>query len=147
MGSKLSQKESEQTAIQWFQRFNHRAPNDEELSKIKAFVQTDAKLTAQEFLVPVRSLNFDAVDDDDSKQSELPIASTTKGVVTKDRATGYTLSFGDDEKAIKWFERFNNRRPSDDELQHIHSFLNLENSSNGKQLRHDDDDDDMIDIE
>jgi len=154
--SKLSQKESEQTAIQWFQRFNHRAPNDEELSKIKAFVQTDAKLTAQEFLVPVRSLNFDAVDDDDSKQSELPIASTTKGVVTKDRATGYTLSFDDDEKqsqhgdeeqAIKWFERFNNRRPSDEELQHIHSFLNLENSSNGKQLRHDDDDDDMIDIE
>jgi len=154
--SKLSQKESEQTAIQWFERFNHRAPNDEELSKIKAFVQTDAKLTAQEFLVPVRSLNFDAVDDDDSKQSELPIASTTKGVVTKDRATGYTLSFDDDEKqsqhgdeeqAIKWFERFNNRRPSDEELQHIHSFLNLENSSNGKQLRHDDDDDDMIDIE
>jgi len=154
--SKLSQKESEQTAIQWFERFNHRAPNDEELSKIKAFVQTDAKLTAQEFLVPVRSLNFDAVDDDDSKQSELPIAWTTKGVVTKDRATGYTLSFDDDEKqsqhgdeeqAIKWFERFNNRRPSDEELQHIHSFLNLENSSNGKQLRHDDDDDDMIDIE
>jgi len=154
--SKLSQKESEQTAIQWFERFNHRAPNDEELSKIKAFVQTDAKLTAQEFLVPVRSLNFDAVDDDDSKQSELPIASTTKGVVTKDRATGYTLSFDDDEKqsqhgdeeqAIKWFERFNNRRPSDEELQHIHSFLNLENSSNGKQLRHDDHDDDMIDIE
>jgi len=145
--SKLSQTESEQTAIQWFSRFNRREPNDEELSKIKAFVQKDAQLTEQEFLVPVQSLDFDAVHDDDAKQSELPPPSTTKAVVTKQRATGYTLSFdddaelhhdGDEEQAIKWFERFNNRQPAQDELEQIRKFMEADKSG---------DDEEMLDIE
>jgi len=140
--SKLSQEETEGIAIKWFKRFNKREPTDEDLDKIRAFIQKDADLQEQEFMVPAQALKFeDEEDDDDMKQSELPTLSTTKGLV-KDGATGYTLNFDDDEKrengdeeqAIQWFKRFNNREPSKEESQRIKQFVQV-------------DADDMIDIE
>jgi len=130
--SKLSQKETELIAVKWFNRFNQREPSDEELAQIRSFIAKDADLTEQEFLVPVKSLNFDAADDDE-KDTE-PVAElklTTKAITEKKTATGYTLNFDDDEKcqdgdeeeAIKWFKRFNQRQPTEDEQQQIKQFM------------------------
>merc|ERR1712131_147617 len=91
-----SQKETEQIAVKWFNRFNKREPTKEELSKIQAFIAKDADLKEQEFLVPVKALNFD----DDAKDQD-----------------------GDEEEAIKWFKRFNNREPAEDERQQIAQFM------------------------
>merc|ERR1711997_268395 len=97
----------------------------------------------QEFMVGGKTLNFQDIDaDDDLKEMESPIASTTSGVVKKESATKYTLNFDDDEKredgdeerAIKWFKRFNNREPSKEESQQIKQFVKA-------------DEDEMIDIE
>merc|ERR1712157_265859 len=47
--TKLSQKETEQIAVKWFNRFNKREPTKEELSKIQAFIAKDSDLKEQEF--------------------------------------------------------------------------------------------------
>merc|ERR1711972_875010 len=88
--SKLSQKETEQIAVKWFNRFNKREPSKEELSKIQAFIAKDVDLKEQEFLVPVKALNFDDVDGDDDEKDIEPTAtlkSSTKAVTTKKTAT------------------------------------------------------------
>merc|ERR1712121_470675 len=151
--TKLSQKETEQIAVKWFNRFNKREPTKEELSKIQAFIAKDADLKEQEFLVPVKSLNFDDVDGDDDEKDIEPTAtlkSSTKAVTTKKTATGYTLNFdddakdqyGDEEEAIKWFKRFNNREPAEDERQQIAQFMKSDEMKKTEQ-----DEQEMIDIE
>jgi len=147
--SKLSQKETEQIAVKWFERFNKRQPSEEEKEQIRSFIAKDAPsdLTEQRFLVD--SIN----DDDDLKESDdemMVIDSAkkcvTKKVVTKKAATGYTLNFEDDEKrdigdeeeAMKWFKRFNHREPSNEEKQQIKQFVK------GDQ---DGADEEMVDIE
>jgi len=128
--SKLSQQETEEIAVKWFERFNKRKPSEEDLEQIRSFVAKDADLTAQEFMIPVKAqLNFEI--DDDVKEEEPSAKSVTKQMVTKKAATGYTLNFEDDEKreegdeqeATKWFKRFNNREPSDGEKQQIKQFV------------------------
>ena len=148
--SKFSQKESEQIAIKWFNRFNKREPSKEELAKIHSFIQKEADLKEQQFMVPVQALDFDGVqhgDDAQEIESETPAKSTTKAFVTKQAATGYTLNFddeekhnGDEEEAIKWFKRFNGRQPDGDELSNIEQFMNAD--QDGAE-----EDEDMIDIE
>jgi len=151
--TKLSQKETEQIAVKWFNRFNKREPTKEELSKIQAFIAKDADLKEQEFLVPVKALNFDDVDGDDDEKDIEPTAtlkSSTKAVTTKKTATGYTLNFdddakdqdGDEEEAIKWFKRFNNREPAEDERQQIAQFMKSDEMKKTEQ-----DEQEMIDIE
>jgi len=67
--SKLSQKESEQIAIKWLKRFNGgQEPSEEDLIKIQTFIQKDAELTEQEFLIPVKQLRFQ--DEDNEQKSE-----------------------------------------------------------------------------
>merc|ERR1719249_349158 len=143
--SKYSEKETEEIAIKWFNRFNKREPSEEDLSQIRSFIEKDADLEEQEFMVSAKALNFEDVEvDDDLKETEAPIASSTSGVVKKETATKYTLTFDDDEKredgdeerAIKWFKRFNNREPSKEESQQIKQFVKA-----------DEDENDMIDIE
>jgi len=145
--SKYSEKETEEIAIKWFNRFNKREPSEEDLSQIRSFIEKDADLEEQEFMVSAKALNFEDVEvDDDLKETEAPIASSTSGVVKKETATKYTLTFDDDEKredgdeerAIKWFKRFNNREPSKEETQQIKQFVKADE---------DDNDNDMIDIE
>jgi len=149
--SKLSQKETEQIAVKWFNRFNKREPSKEELAKIQAFISKDADLMEQEFLVPVKSLNFDAADDDEKDvDPSAYVKSTTKAVTKKKTATGYTLNFEDDEKdgdeeeAIQWFKRFNHREPSKEERQQIQQFMKADDLEKAEQEQ---DDEEMIDIE
>merc|ERR1712217_852904 len=49
--SKLSQQETEEIAVKWFERFNKRKPSEEDLGQIRSFVAKDADLTAQEFMI------------------------------------------------------------------------------------------------
>jgi len=129
--SKLSQKETEEIAVKWFERFNKKKPSESDLEQIRSFIAKDADLTEQQFMIPVKALDFDVVDDDDVKESDVSSKSVTKKIVTKKAATGYTLNFEDDEKrdigdeeeAMKWFKRFNNREPSDGEKQQIKQFV------------------------
>jgi len=140
--SKYSEKETEEIAIKWFNRFNKREPAEEDLAQIRSFIEKDADLEEHEFMVSAKALNFENAEVDDLKESEAPIASSTSGVVKKESATKYTLNFDDDEKredgdeerAIKWFKRFNNREPSKEESQQIKQFVKA-------------DEDEMIDIE
>merc|ERR1712200_94137 len=110
--SKYSQKETEEIAIKWFNRFNKREPAEEELSRIRSFIEKDADLEEQEFMVGAKTLNFEDIDDDDDEKRE----------------------DGDEEQAIKWFKRFNNREPSKEECHQIKQFVKA-------------DEDEMIDIE
>merc|ERR1712029_1330070 len=152
--SKLSQKESEQIALKWFNRLNRRDPSEEETEQIRAFIQKEADLKEQQFLVPVQSLNFDHDDDAEEDAEEdadsAAVANlTTKAVVTKNAATGYTLSFdgdekqhdGDKEEAIKWFKRFNQRNPDKEELAQIEQFMKADQGGD------EEDDEDMLDVE
>merc|ERR1719310_646339 len=87
--SKLSQKETEEIAVKWFERFNKRKPSEQDLQQIRSFIAKDADLTAQEFMIPVKAqLNFEI--DDDVKEEEPSAKSVTKQMVTKKAATGYT---------------------------------------------------------
>jgi hypothetical protein len=149
--SKFSQKESEQIAMKWFNRFNGRDPSKEETEQIHAFIQKEADLKEQQFLVPVQSLDFDRVRHDDAKEeteSATPARSTTKALVTKKGATGYTLKFdddeeqqnGDEEEAIKWFKRFNGREPDSEEVQNIQQCMKSDQGG-------DEEEEDMVDIE
>jgi len=116
--SKYSQEETEKMAIKWFNRFNKREANQEDLTTIKAFIQKEADLEEQDFLVSVR-LNFQDGDDDE-KEMDHSTRSTTKEALSKSAAKGHPLRFDDDEKledgdeeqAIQWFKRYNNRGSS-----------------------------------
>jgi len=125
--STLSQEDTEQIAIKWFHRFNKREPAEEDMAKIRAFIQTDSDLTEQVYLV---ADGKGAAIDDDAK-NDTQSAATTKRLVTKKAATGYTLAFdeaaqrehGDEKRATQWFKRFNNRDPDDEELAQIKQFV------------------------
>ena len=120
-GNKYSEKQSAKLAIQWFKKFNKRDPTEEELSKIQAFVKTDYLVSGK---VPDMVM-------DDEKELEIPIRAATTGMVTKKTATGYLLDFeeetkrehGDEKMATKWFKRFNNREPNEEELVQIKQFV------------------------
>merc|ERR1712004_958354 len=84
--SKLSQKETEEIAVKWFERFNKKKPSESDLEQIRSFIAKDADLTEQQFMIPVKALDFDVV-----KESDVSSKSVTKKIVTKKAATGYTL--------------------------------------------------------
>lgn len=143
--AKLSQKEREEVALKWFGRFQKRKPSDSELENIRSFLTKDANVTDQKFQV----LDFGASQsatvesEDDSKYSEEPANTTRSGLVQKKAAVGFTLNFDDDEagggdkeEAIRWFKRFNNRDPNEEEAANIASFVKA-----------DDDAVEMVDIE
>merc|ERR1711902_401943 len=124
--------------------------------QIRAFIQKEADLKEQQFLVPVQSLDFDRVDHDDNGKEETesvtPAQSTTNALVNKKAATGYTLNFdddeeqqnGDEEEAIKWFKRFNQREPDQEELAQIEQFMKVDQGGDEEE---EDANEDMVDIE
>jgi len=69
-------------------------------------------------------------------------------VIEKDSATGYTLTFDDDEhdgegdegQAVVWFQRFNQRQPSDAEREHIRQFMNEDEEADNDDDEEEDDD-------
>merc|ERR1712013_615539 len=105
--SKLSEAASaqnERAAVQWFKRFNDgREPNDAELSRIRSFTKTDAnELTEKEYIVPTYSLSacedesdYDGEDGAEEAQTVTSAAKSSR-LVTKQRATSYTLQFEGD---------------------------------------------------
>jgi len=142
-GSRYSQQKSEELAIRCFKKFNKRDPNEEELAKIKSFVKTDNDLIEQTYLVLDKE---GSVVLDDEKEVDIPIQSATKSIVSKKTATGYLLDFedeakrehGDEKMATKWFQRFNNREPNQEEIEQIKQFVAANNSAQQ---------DEMIDID
>jgi len=92
----------------------------------------------------------------DSDSSE-NASTSTKKVVTKDNAVGYTLNFddneagdhdGDEEVAVQWFKRFNNRDPSESERKDIQQFMKANRGDDEQKDQNDEQgDEDMVDIE
>merc|ERR1712013_596126 len=146
--SKLSEAASaqnERAAVQWFKRFNDgREPNDAELSRIRSFTKTDAnELTEKEYIVPTYSLSacedesdYDGEDGAEEAQTVTSAAKSSR-LVTKQRATSYTLQFegdavGDETVAAQWFARFNKREPTDEDSARIASFLGADEAEEEK---------------
>lgn len=122
---------AEQIAVKWFERFQDRRPTELELHGIRSFTKADSD-TLKELVFAVEDEK--AVSDDiDSKQETIEMdadAQTTdevsvSSVVTKKKSTAYNLDFeaGDEQMAIKWFERFNQRKPDAAEMRRITQFV------------------------
>lgn len=126
-GDKSEANKTEKQAVTWFERFNNRKPSDIELNLIKQFVKSDAdELKEYEFDIPIS--------DDDSKDyinKKINYETDINSVVEKKTSTKYTLNFnneterknGSKKQAIKWFKRFNNREPTDNEKKSINHFI------------------------
>merc|ERR1719203_1106010 len=118
---------NEEMAVKWFARFNDRAPTELELHGIRAFTKADSDT--------LRELTFavEAMDGVDSKQQTQELDAdadaseevSVSALVTKAKSTSYNLDFerGDEHMAIKWFERFNQRKPDAAEMRRITQFV------------------------
>ena len=130
-GSRYSEEESEKLAVQCFKKFNKREPSEEELIKIRTFVKTDTELKEQVYLVPEKMTDEAVLDDE--KEIEILVRAATTGMVSKKGAMGYLLDFeeeskreqGDEKMAAKWFKRFNNRDPNEEELEQMKQFVQV----------------------
>merc|ERR1711997_1320094 len=144
MGSVYFEKQNpkaEEMAVKWFQRFNHRTPTELELRGIRSFTKADND-TFKELVFDVEanqenddidskqetidldadmSTRRDANADDEEASEEVSVSS----LVTKATSTAYNLDFegGDEQMAIKWFERFNQRKPNVVEMKKISKFV------------------------
>jgi len=130
--SKSDEDKNEKQALKWFARFNNRKPTELELAGIQQFIKADkSQLTECEYEVPV----FDADDRKDTEEDDKFVRKLKPhSVVNKgNKATGYTLDFkderenGDEKAARKWFERFNNRKPTESEIEKIRHFIKTDN--------------------
>merc|ERR1712013_24900 len=110
-----AQSERIAVAVQWFERFNGRAPDDSETAQLRELLTVPDSAELREFIVP-NDVDVDAFAESKSKA-----------------ATAFTLSFeddaehgrGDEETAVLWFERFNQRKPNREERRKICAFLKL----------------------
>eukprot|EP01083_Nonionella_stella_P173401 597999_1 len=120
---------NEKLALKWFNRFNNREPTQLELAAIQQFIKADQQLTEVEYNVPLE------VDSDSSAKKAVLRKLKTDSVVQKKDSTKYTLNFddkqerehGDDSQAMKWFKRFNNRDPTQEEKEKIKQFIKTDN--------------------
>jgi len=120
-----------------FQRMHNREPTSFEQEQIRSFLA-----------VPNAPDSGSEEEQSGSTKPQPPSHSITISLVSKKAATGYTLSFDDDEKqqggdveeAIKWFKRFNGRDPDDEELVNIEQFMEADQGG-------DEEEEDMVDIE
>jgi hypothetical protein len=132
--SKSDEDKNEKQAMKWFQRFNNRKPTELELAGIRQFIKADkSQLTECEYEVPV----FDGDDRKDTEEDDKVVGlrrMKQNSVIKKgNKATGYTLDFkderenGDEKAARKWFQRFNNRKPTASEVDKIRQFIKADN--------------------
>jgi len=137
---------AEEMAVKWFQRFNHRTPTELELHGIRSFTKADND-TFNELVFDVEAEadadNENVNDDVDSKQATIDLDAdqqrdadeeaseevSVSSLVTKATSTAYNLDFegGDEQMAIKWFERFNQRKPDAAEMKKISKFVEEDN--------------------
>jgi len=129
---------AEEMAVKWFHRFNHRTPTDLELHGIRSFTKADND-TFKELVFDVEADTDNVNDDVDSKQATIDLDAdqqrdadeeaseevSVSSLVTKATSTAYNLDFegGDEQMAIKWFERFNQRKPDVAEMKKISKFV------------------------
>jgi len=125
---------AEEMAVKWFERFQDRRPTELELLGIRAFTKADSDtLKELVFAVEDEKAAMLAMNDDDidSKQETLEMDTamseevSVSAMVTKAKSTAYNIDFeaGNEEMAMKWFERFNQRKPDAAEMRRIAKFV------------------------
>merc|ERR1711902_388451 len=124
-------------AIDSFKMRNRRSPSSEEIEGIKAFLATNKDTNLVQFKLSV-------ISDSDSEQKEEKAAVARKAekllvtpVKKKKSAARFNVYFADKESAeinrnketaLKWFERFANRKPSKMEMSGIEQFIKTDSA-------------------
>jgi len=127
---KTNPQQNEVMAVKWFERFNERTPTDLELHGIRSFTKADSD-TLREMVFAIEDETETGAGTDDSKRQDMQVDEETSeemsvtALVTKAKSTRYNLDFecGDEQEAIKWFERFNQRKPDAAEMHKISQFV------------------------
>jgi len=131
-GDHLSKEEAAKnlkSAMASFKMRNKSEPNAFEIYGIEKFLATNKETTLIQFKL--------SQNDDDEEEEEKSVDSKTKVLITpvkeKKSSAVYNVYFDDksvenEEAAIKWFARFNNRKPSAIELKRIQSFVKHDKS-------------------
>ena len=119
-------------AIDSFVMRNGRSPSDEERNHIRAFLSTKKETQLVQFKLSVVS------SEEEREQKEKEEKATEKLLVTpvkkKKSAARFNVYFDDRElnqktsTALKWFERFNNRKPTALEMSGIEAFIQTDKS-------------------
>jgi hypothetical protein len=119
-------------AVDSFKMRNRREPSGEEVDAIAQFLATDKQTNLVQFKLSVIS-DSDAPNDvvlsDAEKTNEKVLVTPVK---KKKSAAQFNVYFDDKsnkETALKWFERFNNRKPSELEMSGIEQFIGADNKS------------------
>jgi len=114
-------------AIESFEMRNRRSPSSAEVEGIKAFLSTSKDTKLVQFKLSVIS---DEEEKDAKKNEKLLVTPVKK----KKSAARFNVYFDDKsldqsaETALKWFERFNSRKPTSLEMSGIESFLQTDKS-------------------
>merc|ERR1711997_1422569 len=143
---KEQEKENLLKAIDSFKIRNRREPNKLEIFSLKQFITTSNKDTS---LIQFKLSQVDNGDDSDNNEYDEEENLATKSKQTtpskvlvtpikkKKSAARYNVYFNDENKskqnrnnklAIKWFKRFNDRNPTEKELNGIQQFVNADKS-------------------
>merc|ERR1719384_2080402 len=131
-------KETEQKnllkAIDSFKMRNRREPSGEEVDAIAKFLSTDKKTNLVKFKLSVIS-DSDASNENETEQEAKEEKKAEKVLVTpvkkKKSAARFNVYFDDKvdkQPALKWFERFNGRKPNALEQKGIEQFLKTNKS-------------------
>merc|ERR1719411_1479110 len=123
-------------AIDSFKMRNRRSPSNEEIEGIKAFLATNKDTNLVQFKLSVIS------DSDSEQKEEKAVAKKAEKLLVtpvkkKKSAARFNVYFADKESAeinrnketaLKWFERFANRKPSKMEMSGIEQFIKTESA-------------------
>merc|ERR1712154_384737 len=117
-------------AIDSFKMRNRRSPSSEEVDAIKAFLSTNKDTNLVQFKLSVIS------DSDGNEEGKAETKKNEKLLVTpvkkKKSAARFNVYFdeksGDTETALKWFNRFQNRKPTKLEMRGIEQFIQTDKS-------------------
>merc|ERR1712154_661259 len=117
-------------AIESFEMRNRRSPSSAEVEGIKAFLSTSKDTKLVQFKLSVISDE----EEKDSKKNEKLLVTPVKKKKSAARFNVYFDDKKDDEisrdtqTALKWFSRFNNRKPTKLEMSGIESFIQTDKS-------------------
>jgi len=117
-----SEAQNERVAVQWFERFNGRAPDDTEREQLRELLKVPDSAELREYIVP--NFSIDDESDTESEQENEPTKASTAFTLTFDDSES-EREHGDEETAALWFERFNKRKPNREECRKINAFLKL----------------------
>merc|ERR1712048_1224901 len=114
-------------AIESFKMRNRRSPTSSEVEGIEAFLSTNKDTSLVQFKLSVIS-----DEDDEQKEEKKNEKLLVTPVKKKKDAARFNVYFDDKEvkteTALKWFERFTNRKPTKLEMSGIESFIRTDKS-------------------